>query len=58
MKPWRGRVTKTVYWFGSERQIGYVDARDAVKFLTPVRAGGAMPVFRVWQQDYESQPSE
>lgn len=52
VKPWRGRVTKAVYWFGSDRPIGYVDARDAVKFLAPIRTSEAMPVFRVYDESH------
>ena len=43
-RPWRGQVTGVVYWFGGDRRIGYVDARDGIKFLTPI----GEPVFEVW----------
>ena len=51
IRPWTGRVTKTVYWFGADRLVGYVDARDGTKFLTPIRTGNAMPVFKVHDEN-------
>jgi len=50
-RPWRGPVSKCVYWFGRDRRVGYVDARDGVKFIAPRRANDALPVFRVRDED-------
>ena len=50
VRPWRGQVTGCTYWFGQGRRVGYVDARDGVKFLTPRRTNDALPVFRVMDE--------
>ena len=48
-RPWRGAETGLVYWFGGDRRFGFVDARDAVKWLAPRRTGDAQPVVRVME---------
>ena len=51
VRAWKGPVTGCTYEFGGDRKLACVDARDGIKLLTPRRSSGAMPVFRVRDED-------
>jgi len=46
---WRGPYTGTLYPFGRDRTVGYVDARDAIKFINQTLHGGAAPIWRPYE---------
>ena len=45
-RTWRGLETGCGYRFGGARRVGYVDKRDAIKFLAPRGGGKAFKLYR------------
>ena len=58
IRRWRGQVTGCEYEFGAGKRLGYVDVRDGVKFIVPIRTGGAEAVFRVRDEDTGKKPEQ
>lgn len=46
VRRWPGAFTGARYRFGGDRRIGYVDARDGVKFVAQRTANGAQRTFK------------